>query len=287
MSEPFHDKAIEICKIEARLEACEPADPSRATLQASLDTLALQQKESKLANLDQLSTQYMCKPESVCWLYRPPRSFHALDLAVSQDRLDERYKDALSMLPDDIFSTVCKVPTIKASGKKRKKKNTNCVGESNSSAKHLNNPERIAKLAEHFDKKDHDAKVLADKQQAKHTRDRFLQYFLFSKCTGYMTKPTEKLTLAHIDAFMTSQKLRFPSTAVKRSRDDKVDWLSEYVQNFERSHPNHAWIANTVTMDGKVKKTMKAVNTTDVSAAKGASTVTAVESDSGTGSDAE
>ena len=113
------------------MEACEPADPSRATLQASLDTLALQQKESKLANLDQLSTQYMCKPESVCWLYRPPRSFHALDLAVSQDRLDERYKDALSMLPDDIFSTVCKVPTIKASGKKRKKKNTNCVGESN------------------------------------------------------------------------------------------------------------------------------------------------------------
>ena len=81
LSEPFHDKAIEICKIEARLEACEPADPSRATLQASLDTLALQQKESKLANLDQLSTQYMCKPESVCWLYRPPRSFHALDLA--------------------------------------------------------------------------------------------------------------------------------------------------------------------------------------------------------------
>ena len=48
-----------------------------------------------------------------------------------------------------------------------------------------------------------------------------------------------------------------------------------------------AWIANTVTMDGKVKKAMKAVNTTDVSAAKGASTVTAVESDSGTGSDAE
>ena len=102
-----------------------------------------------------------------------------------------------------------------------------------------------------------------------------------------MKKQTEKLTLAHIDAFMTSQKLRFPSTAVKRSRDDKVDWLSEYVQNFERSHPNHAWIANTVTMDGKVKKAMKAVNTTDVSAAKGASTVTAVESDSGTGSDAE
>ena len=68
-----------------------------------------------------------------------------------------RYKDALSMLPDDIFSAVCKVPTIKASGKKRKNKTTNCVGESNSSAKHLNNPERIAKLAEHFDKKDHDA----------------------------------------------------------------------------------------------------------------------------------
>ena len=86
---------------------------------------------------------------------------------------------------------------------------------------------------------------------------------------------------------MTSQKLRFPSTAVKRSRDDKVDWLSEYVQNIERSAPNHAWIANTVNMDGKVKKAMKAVNTTDVSAAKGASTVTAVESDSGTGSDAE
>ena len=48
----------------------------------------------------------MCKPESVCWSCKPPRSFHALDLAVSQDRLDERYKDALSMLPDDIFSTV-------------------------------------------------------------------------------------------------------------------------------------------------------------------------------------
>ncbi len=47
-------------------------------------------------------------------------------------------------------------------------------------------------------------------------------------------------------------------------------------------------IANTVNMDGKkVKKAMKAVNTTDVSAAKGASTVTAIESDSGTGSDAE
>jgi len=102
-----------------------------------------------------------------------------------------------------------------------------------------------------------------------------------------MTKPTEKLTLGHIDAFMTSQKLRFPSTTVKRSRDDKVDWLSEYVQNIERSTPNHAWIANTVNMDSKkVKKAMKAVNTTDVSAAKGASTVTAVESDS-TGSDAE
>ena len=103
-----------------------------------------------------------------------------------------------------------------------------------------------------------------------------------------MTKSTEKLTLAHIDAFMTSQKLRFPPTTVKRSRDDKVDWLSEYVQNIERSAPNHAWIANTVNMDGKkVKKAMKAVNATDVSAAKGASTVTAVESDSGTGSDAE
>ncbi len=86
----------------------------------------------------------------------------------------------------------------------------NCIGESNASAKHLNNPERIAELNEHFDKKDRDAKLLADKQQAKHTRDRFLQYFLFSKCKGYMTKPTEKLTLAHIDAFMTSQKLRFP-----------------------------------------------------------------------------
>jgi hypothetical protein len=47
LSEPFHDKAIEIHKIEARLEACDPADPSRATLQASLDTLAPQQKESK------------------------------------------------------------------------------------------------------------------------------------------------------------------------------------------------------------------------------------------------
>jgi hypothetical protein len=103
-----------------------------------------------------------------------------------------------------------------------------------------------------------------------------------------MTKPTEKLTLAHIDAFMTSQKLRFPSTTVKRSRDDKVIWLSEYVQNIERSDPNHAWIANTVNMDDKkVKKAMKAVNTTDFSAAKGASTVTAVESDSGTGSEAE
>ena len=230
----------------------------------------------------------MCKLESVCWSYKPPRSFHALDLAVSQDRLDERYKDALSMLPDDIFSTVCKVPTIKAASKKRKKKNKNCIGESNASAKHLNNPERIAELAEHFDKKERDAKLLADKQQAKHTRDRFLQYFLFSKCKGYMTKSTEKLTLAHIDAFMISQKLRFPPTTVKRSRDDKVDWLSEYVQNIERSAPNHAWIANTVNMDGKkVKKAMKAVNATDVSAAKGASTVTAVESDSGTGSDAE
>jgi hypothetical protein len=92
--------------------------------------LALQQKGSKLAELDQLSTQYICKPESVRWSYYPPRSFHALDLAVSQDRLDERYKDALSKLPDDIFSTVCKVPTIKKSVKKRKKKNTNCVGES-------------------------------------------------------------------------------------------------------------------------------------------------------------
>jgi len=41
-------------------------------------------------------------------------------------------------------------------------------------------------------------------------------------------------------------------------------------------------------MDGKkVKKAMKAVNTTDISAARGASTVTAVESDSGSGSDAE
>ena len=41
-------------------------------------------------------------------------------------------------------------------------------------------------------------------------------------------------------------------------------------------------------MDGKkVKKAMKAGNTTDLSATKGASTVTAVESDSGTGSDAE
>ena len=59
-------------------------------------------------------------PSTVCWLYRPPRSFHALDLAVSQDRLDERYKDALSMLPDDIFSTVCKVPTIKAASKNLK-----------------------------------------------------------------------------------------------------------------------------------------------------------------------
>ena len=37
----------------------------------------------------------------------------------------------------------------------------------------------------------------------------------------------------------------------------------------------------------KVKEAMKAVNTTDVSAAEGTSTVTAVESDSGTGSDAE
>jgi hypothetical protein len=87
-----------------------------------------------------------------------------------------------------------------------------------------------------------------------------------------MTKSTEKLTLAHIDAFMTSQKLGFPPTAVKRSRDDKVDWLSKYVQNIERSAPNHAWIANTVTMDGKkVKKAMKAVNTTDISAVRGAS----------------
>lgn len=69
---------------------------------------------------------------------------------------------------------------------------------------------------------------------------------------------------------MISQKLRFPPTTVKRSRDDKVDWLSEYVQNIERSAPNHAWIANTVNMDGKkVKKAMKAVNTADVSAAKG------------------
>ena len=108
------------------------------------------------------------------------------------------------------------------------------------------------------------------------------------KCTGYMTKPTEKLTLSHIDAFMTSRKLRFPYTAVKRSRDDKVDWLTEYVQNIERSAPDHAWIANTVNMDGKkVRKAMKSVNATDVSAATGASTVTAVESDSGTGSEAE
>jgi hypothetical protein len=101
----------------------------------------------------------------------------------------------------------------------------------------------------------------------------------------YTAKATEKLTLAHIDAFMTSQSLRFPSAAVKQSRDDKADRLSEYVQNIERSAPNHAWIANTVNMDGKkVKKVKKAVNTTDVSAAEGASTVTAVESDSGTGS---
>ena len=34
--------------------------------------LALQQKESKLAELDQLSTRYMCKPESVCWSYKLP-----------------------------------------------------------------------------------------------------------------------------------------------------------------------------------------------------------------------
>jgi hypothetical protein len=41
-------------------------------------------------------------------------------------------------------------------------------------------------------------------------------------------------------------------------------------------------------MDGKkVKTAMTPVNTTDVSAAAGASTVTAVESDSGSGSDAE
>jgi hypothetical protein len=41
-------------------------------------------------------------------------------------------------------------------------------------------------------------------------------------------------------------------------------------------------------MDGKkVNKAMKAVNTTDISAVRGASAVTAVESDSGTGSDAE
>jgi len=111
----------------------------------------------------------MCKPESVRWSYKPSRALLVLDLAVSQDRPDERYKDALSMLPDDIFSTVCKVPTIKAASKKRKKKNKNCIGESNASAKHLNNPERIAELAEHFDKKDRDGEVLSDKQQAKHT----------------------------------------------------------------------------------------------------------------------
>ena len=104
-----------------------------------------------------------------------------------------------------------------------------------------------------------------------------------------MKTATEKLTLAHLDAFMTSQpeNIRFPYTAGTRSRDDKVDWLSEYVQNFERSAPNHVWIANKVDMNGKkVKKAMKADNTTDVSAAKGPSTVTAVDSDSGTESDA-
>jgi hypothetical protein len=57
------------------------------------------------------------------------------------------------MLPDEIFSTVCKVPTIKASSQKRKKKKKkkNCIDESNFTAKHLNYPERIEKLAEHFE----------------------------------------------------------------------------------------------------------------------------------------
>ena len=62
---------------------------------------------------------------------------------------------------------------------------------------------------------------------------------------------------------MTSQNL---PTALKRSRDRDIDLLSEYVQNIERSAPNHACIPSTVTssMDGtKMKKTMKAVNTTE------------------------
>ena len=128
LSEPFHDKAIEIHQIEARLEACDPADPSRARLQASLDAPALQQfrSPSQLSWTSSPLSTCASPGKSVCWSYKLPRSLHVLDLAFSQGRLDERCKDAPSMLPDDIFSTFCKVPTIKASSKKRRKKNKIC-----------------------------------------------------------------------------------------------------------------------------------------------------------------
>ena len=180
LSEPFHDKAIEIHQIEARLEACDPADPSRARLQASLDAPALQQFRSP----SQLS--WTSAPFSTC--ASPSPYAGRINLRVRCSCLTSQFLKTGRMSATRTRSRCCRMRPSARSARfrpsrhqaRRGRSRTRIACESNASAKHLNNPERIAELAEHFDKKDRDAEVLFDNQQAKHTHDRFLH----GSCTG-------------------------------------------------------------------------------------------------------
>jgi hypothetical protein len=93
----------------------------------------------------------------------------------------------------------------------------------------LNCLNRIEKLKQHAT-----AKVAAasKKKQENQDRDETLQK-LFMKLN--FMGPKEKLVLKHLDAFMKSQEprdhFRNPNAAVKKDRNTKVEWLTQYVQS--------------------------------------------------------